>query len=57
MLHKLIAYVRENIPELSRCACYRRESRNRRLIMGLNYRGLYGLSQCILNTKARLSGR
>ena len=57
VLHKLIAYVRENIPELSRCACYRRESRNRRLIMRLNYMGLYGFSRFILNTKARLSGR
>lgn len=57
VIHKLIAYVRKYVPELSRCVCYRRESRNRRLIMLLNYRGLYGLSRCILNTKARLSGR
>lgn len=57
VLHQLNAYVRKHIPDLSRCESYRRESRNRRLIMGLNYRGLYGLSQCILNAKARLSGR
>ncbi len=55
VLHQLAAYVRKHIPDLSQCESYRRESRNRRLIMGLNYRGLYGLSQCILNTKARLS--
>ena len=57
VLHQLLAYVRKHIPKLSQCESYRRESRNRRLIMLLNYRGLYGLSQCILNTKARLSGR
>ena len=57
VLHQLIAYVRKHIPKLSQCESYRRESRNRRLIMDLNYRGLYGLSQCILNIKARLAGR
>ncbi len=57
VLHQLIAYVHKHIPDISRCESYRRESRNRRLVMRLNYMGLYGLSQCILNTKARLAGR
>lgn len=57
VLQKLTAYVRAHIPALSRCESYRRESRNRRLIMHLNYMGLYGLSRHILSTKARLSGR
>ena len=57
VLHKLTAYVHKYIPSLSHCACYRREGRNRRLIMRLNYMGLYGLSRFILNAKARLSGR
>ncbi len=57
VLNQLVAYVRKHIPELSQCESYRRESRNRRLIMRLNYMGLYGFSRFILNTKARLSGR
>ena len=57
VLHQMNAYVRKHIPDLSRCESYRRESRNRRLIMRLNYMGLYGFSRFILNTKARLSGR
>lgn len=57
VLQKLTAYVRAHIPALSQCESYRRESRNRRLIMHLNYMGLYGLSRRILSTKARLSGR
>ena len=57
VLNQLVAYVRKHIPDLSRCESYRRESRNRRLIMRLNYMGLYSFSWFILNTKARLSGR
>lgn len=57
VLRKLTAYVRKHIPKLSHCESYRRESRNRRLIMRLNYMGFYSLSRCILNTKARLAGR
>ena len=57
VLNQLVAYVRKHIPELSQCESYRRESRTRRLIMRLNYMGLYGFSRFILNTKARLSGR
>lgn len=41
-------YVRENIPELSKCSAFRRESRNRRIIMWLNYHGLENVSLAIL---------
>ena len=48
-------YVRERIPSLSRCESYRRETRNRRIIMALNYHGLEDLGQFILRTKNRLT--
>lgn len=57
VLHQLIAYVHKYVPNLSQCKSYRRESRNRRLIMRLNYMGLYDLSRFLLSTKARLTGR
>jgi len=53
-LTKLCAYVRERIPELDRCASYHAESRQRRIIMKLNYLGLYDLSRAILTVKSKL---
>lgn len=50
------AYVREKIPSLSDCASYRAETRNRRIIMGLNYRGMEDLGQSILRAKNRIKG-
>lgn len=44
----LRGYVRENIPALTSCEAFRRESRNRRIIMWLNYHGLEALSLAIL---------
>lgn len=44
----LRGYVRENIPKLSACPAFRRESRNRRIIMWLNYHGLEAVSLTIL---------
>ena len=49
------AYVREHIPNLKQCAAWQRESRNRRLIMRLNYMGLEDLSKLILKTKKSFS--
>ncbi len=49
------AYVREKIPKLPRCESYRAETRNRRIIMALNYCGLENLGQAILRVKNRLS--
>ena len=47
----LRAYVREHIPHLSQCAAWQRETRNRRIIMMLNYIGLEDLSKLILKLK------
>ena len=55
VLSRLRGYARARIPDLNRCTSYLRESRNRRIIAGLNYAGLYGLSRLILDTKARLT--
>ncbi len=47
-------YVRENIPKLGECEAYKRESRNRRVIMWLNYRGLEKLSLVLLKLKGSI---
>ena len=47
-------YVRERIPRLEQCESYRAETRNRRIIMALNYRGLEDLGQWILRIKQKL---
>ncbi len=47
-------YVHEKIPKLERCKSYRAETRNRRIIMALNYRGQEDLGQWILDTKQKL---
>lgn len=44
-------YVRNTIPELHACQSYQQESRNRRIVMDLNYRGLESLSRMLLNMK------
>ncbi len=48
-------YVHEKIPALSRCKSYRAETRNRRIIMFLNYRGLEDLGQAILRAKNKIT--
>ena len=50
-LFLLRSYVRTHIPRLGASACFRAESRNRRIIMRLNYMGLEGLSRAILERK------
>ena len=54
IIRRFRAYVREKIPDLGRCASYRAERRNRRIIMRLNYMGLEDLGQRILRAKQRL---
>lgn len=44
-------YVQDNIPKLSACASFQKETRNRRIIMWLNYHGLEDVSQAILKIK------
>lgn len=52
VISMLRAYVRENIPSLCLCESYKRESRNRRIIMWLNYHALERVSLFLL----RLNG-
>ena len=53
-LAELRAYVRKKIPNLGGCQCYREETRNRRIIMKLNYWGLHDLSKLILQVNSRI---
>lgn len=50
----LRGYVRENIPKLSSCESYCAESRNRRIVMWLNYHGLEQLSIALLRLNGSL---
>ena len=51
IIKKLRQYVRDNIPKLAECKSYRDESRNRRIIMWLNYHGLEKQSLALLKLK------
>ena len=51
IIRKLRQYVRNNIPNLQDCESYRKESRNRRIVMWLNYHGLEDLSLILLKLK------
>ncbi len=51
VIEKLRNYVRECIPNLFSCESYKNESRNRRIIMALNYYGLHKLARTILSIK------
>lgn len=46
-------YVNQQIPNLERCAAYRAETFNRRLVMWLNYHGLDRVSGFLLGIKRR----
>ena len=52
VISKLRCFVRESIPNLFSCRSFSRESRNRRIIMALNYYGLHNLSKLILKIKS-----
>ena len=54
VISALRGYVRENIPKLSSCESYRAESRNRRIVMWLNYHGLEQLSIALLRLNGSL---
>ena len=47
-------YAHKKIPRLSQCESYRAETRNRKIIMFLNYHGLEGLGQLLLNIKKKV---
>lgn len=51
VLKELRSCVKENIHNLSKCESYKKESRNRRVIMALNYYGLHDLALMILKIK------
>jgi hypothetical protein len=55
VLEKLNAYVHEKLPNLSICESFRQESLNRRIIMRLNYMGLYRTAAKLLDVKAKIS--
>lgn len=54
VLQKMRDYVHREIPDLGRCAAFRRESRNRQLIMRLNYLGLEDMALRLLRLKQSL---
>ena len=51
VLFLLREYVRDRIPRLSAPHSFQEETRNRRIIMWMNYHGLTGLSEIILNLR------
>ena len=48
------AYVREHIPNLSACEAWQKETRNRRIVMRLNYMGLEDVSKLLLSVRKAL---
>ncbi len=54
VLRELRVYVRRSIPHLLRCESFRRESRNRQIVMFLNYHGLERLGLLLLRIKEKL---
>ena len=47
-------YAHRKVPKLTQCESYRAESRNRRIIMFLNYHGMERLAQLLLNIKKKV---
>ena len=54
VIRTLRDYVKTNIPDLDACETYQAETRNRRIIMKLNYKGQENISQIILKAKSFL---
>ena len=52
VIRTLRDYVKVHIPDLDACKAYQAETRNRRIIMKLNYKGQENISQFILNAKS-----
>ena len=55
VIRTLRDYVKAHIPDLDACKAYQAETRNRRIIMKLNYNGQEKLSQFILKAKSAVS--
>lgn len=53
VIAKLREYVQNEIPDLTHCESFQRETRNRRIIMFLNYHGLEDVSKVLLEVKAK----
>jgi hypothetical protein len=47
-------YAHQKLPHLTRCGSFRAETRNRQIIMFLNYHGMEKLAQKILRVKSRI---
>lgn len=54
VISQLLAYVHGAVPQLSVCEGYQKTGFSRRLIMSLNYKGLYGISQTVFKLKKLL---
>ena len=57
VLKKLRSYVNGYLPQLTECTAFKEQPRNRRIVMWLNYRGLYDVSKLLLAAKRKLAGR
>ena len=54
VIRELREYARRNLPDISSSKAFRAESRNRRLVMWLNYHGLENISELLLKMKSRI---
>ena len=54
VIQKCRAWAQQKIPNLRACRSFRAETRNRRIIMYLNYHGMEKLSQLILRAKSNM---
>lgn len=55
VIKTLCAYVRRYVPRLTRSGGYRKAGRNRRIVMFLNYHGLWRASKLLLTVKAQIN--
>ena len=54
VIRTLRRYAQQKLPHLTRCESFRAETRNRRIIMFLNYHGMEKTAQLILRAKSRI---
>ena len=54
VIRTLRRYAQQKLPHLTRCENFRAETRNRRIIMFLNYHGMEKTAQLILRAKSRI---
>lgn len=55
VISALQKYIRKNIPDLLKCAAFKRESKNRRIICWLNCNGHESAAQMLLKLKKKIS--